>query len=187
MTQIPFISKSACDRGGYILLLSVLISSIVLGIAFGVYAISIKEIILASYLKDSAKAFAIADRAIECALYWDRGNPQNGMPYMIFPTSTAYIYPWVADPVAYPESNVTCEGMQITLPAPAQSNWISSVDTNSGTTTFTILFPTENTCADIQVEKDDDAGSIFTVNGYNTCDSTNPRRTNRTIQVTSNI
>ena len=47
---------------GYILLMAILISSIILAISFGIYALTIKEIILASFLKDSAKALGAADR-----------------------------------------------------------------------------------------------------------------------------
>lgn len=173
---------------GYILLLSVLISSIILAISFGVYAISIKEIILASYLKDSAVAFGAADRAMECALYWDRSFPQNGTPYTIFATSTDYVAPWVADPLVL-QSDILCDGKQITLSAPSDTKWdvpAATLTADAGVTTFTLVYP-DGTCADIQVVKDTTNGSIFTSDGYNTCDNTNPRRINRTIQVTSNI
>ena len=181
----PFSVHEHRHRGGYILLLSVLVSSIILAISFAVYAISIKEVILASYLKDSAKAFATADRAIECALYWDRSAPQNGMPYTVFATSTAYIIPWVADPVTYPDTNVVCDGQQIvTLPA---ANWtVSDVEAAAAKTTFSITYP-DGTCADVEVLKDDSIGSMYISQGYSTCNTADPRRTNRTIQVTSNI
>ncbi len=189
MSLTPLTQAPETKENGYILLLAVLVSSIILGISFGVYSISIKEIILASYLKDSARAFATADRAIECTLYWDRSFPQNGMPYTIYATSTAYIAPWVLDPVLHDPLTVLCDAQQIILPTPANTNWdvpAASLTATAGITTFSLVFP-DGTCADVEVEKDEDNGSIFTANGYNTCDTANPRRINRTIQVTSNI
>lgn len=175
------------NTGGYILLLSVLVSSIILALSFSVYAISIKEVILASYLKDSAKAFATADRAIECALYWERSYPQNGMPYSIYPTSTDYISPWVLDPVAHPRTSIVCDGQQITMASPAASDWQEVRTLGTGEATFWIHYTDNATCAEVHVRKTLIGGSVFTANGFNTCDVTNPRRANRTIQVTSNI
>ncbi|MEK7118542.1 MAG: hypothetical protein AAB869_02920, partial [Patescibacteria group bacterium] len=80
-------------KTGYILLLTLLVISILLAIGFGIYAISIKEVVLSSFLRDSEKALAAADRGAECALYWDRSFPQNGMPYTIFATGTSYTSP----------------------------------------------------------------------------------------------
>ena len=168
-------SKKKTTQQGYILLLSMLIISIILAISFGVYAISLKEVILASYLKDSARAFGAADRAVECTLYWDKGAPQNGLPYTIFTTSTQYI-----SPLVFPNPDPICESQQINT---VGSSWSSVNNTNdTGTTNFNIVFP-DNTCAEISVLKEGNSTTTIVSNGYNTCDSTDPRRTQRTIQV----
>ena len=49
-------------KGGYILLLTLLIISILLAISLGIFAISLKETTLSSFLRDSEKALAAADR-----------------------------------------------------------------------------------------------------------------------------
>lgn len=183
----PFFLFGGKDTKGYILLLSILVSSIILALSFSVYAISIKEVILASYLKDSAKAFAAADRAIECALYWERSYPQNGMPYSIYPTSTDYVSPWVLDFTLYPRGNIVCDGQRIAMTSPAQSNWQETRTPGTGEATFWIHYIDNATCAQVHVRKTLIGGTVFTANGFNTCDETNPRRANRTIQVTSNI
>lgn len=75
-------------KGGYMLLLAMLVSSILLAIALGIHSIGLKEIMLASFAKNSEVAIAAADRGLECGLYWDAGYPQNGRRYTVFATST---------------------------------------------------------------------------------------------------
>ena len=158
--------------------MSVLIVSIILSISFGIYALSIKDIILASYLKDSAKAFGAADKAMECTLYWDRSAPQNGMPYTIFATSTLYT------PIAFgvgPIPTPVCDEATPIIVGPPTIT--SSPDT--GTTNFSLAFP-DNTCADVMVFKESNATTTIVSNGYNTCVA-GARKTQRTIQVQGNF
>ncbi len=162
------------NEQGYILLLSVLVSSIILAISLGVYALSIKELVLASFLKDSARAFGAADRAMECTLYWDRSYPQNGMPYSIFATSTDYVVP----------TNInlaTCEGVQLntmwTIP-------LGLLTPTTGTTQLVFTYTENNTCAEVNILKEGGTRTTIVSNGYSSCDVNNPRRTQRTIQVT---
>jgi hypothetical protein len=164
---------------GYILLMSVLVASIILAISLGVYALSIKDLILAGYLKDSAIAFGAADKGIECALYWDRSAPQDGLPYTIFTTSTQYVsldYLLLPPPV--------CDTSRLDTLASWRS--VNAPDPTTGTTNFTLTFP-DNTCAEIEVFKESSATTTIISNGYNTCDVTSPRRTQRTIQVQGNF
>ncbi len=158
--------------------MSVLIVSIILSISFGIYALSIKDIILASYLKDSAKAFGAADKGVECALYWDRSAPQNGRSYTIFTTSTQYVSelsPTFPEPI--------CDSTQIRL----LPSWtaVNAPDPTTGTTNFSLAFP-DNTCADIMVFKESNSTTTIVSNGYNTCVA-GARKTQRTIQVQGNF
>ncbi len=60
------------ERGaGFTLLLSVLISSIILGISVGFSTFIIRELTISAIGRESQKAFFAADSGIECALYWD--------------------------------------------------------------------------------------------------------------------
>lgn len=166
-------------ENGYILLLTVLIVSIILAISFGIYALSIKEVILASFLRDSQRAFSAADRAVECTLYWDVSYPQNGMPYTIFASSTAYIIPANL-------SDAVCDGQQ--LSDTATTLWdVPSGDLTAtgGITTFFLSF-SDGTYAEVRVEKADEQTTIR-VSGYNSQDMSNPRQTQRTIEVTTNL
>lgn len=161
--------------GGYILLLTILIISIILAISFSIYALSIKEVILASFLKESEKAFTAADRAVECTLYWDRSFPQNGLPYTAFATSTIWVEPANIN-------IVVCDGTS--LPLTPWDNTTGRTPTK-GVTTFSITYA-DGTCADVSVTKENGNTSL-TSNGYNNCSPGATRRTQRTIQVDSNI
>ena len=152
-----------------------LVISIILAISFGIYSLSIKQVILASFLKNSQQAFVAADRAIECALYWDVSYPQNGLPYTAFATSSD----WVA-PAAF--NTFACDGQVVPLLASFNNTTLRTP--TEGQTTYSITF-SDSTCADVIVGKLNDNTTV-TANGYNTC-TANPRRTQRTIQVRSSI
>ena len=176
-TIFPQRAATTKKEGGYILLLTILIVSIILAISFGIYALSIKEVILASFLRDSQRAFSAADRAVECTLYWDVSYPQNGMPYTIFASSTAYNIPGNL-------SSAECDGVQ--LNAAATTFWdVPSLTATAGVTTFSIPF-SDGSYAEVRVEKDD-TETVIRVNGYNSQDMANPRQTQRTIEVTTNL
>ena len=172
MTSTHRETKQKC----YILLLSVLIASILLAISFGIYALTLKGIILASFLRDSQKAFSAADRAVECALYWDRSYPQNGMSHTVFATGTIgtqYDYPGAV-------GSAQCDGVVL------NSAWTVVTQSGSATTTYPLTY-TDGTCADVEVGKTGNEGTTVTGNGYNNCTVGDPRRTQRTIQVLSNL
>jgi hypothetical protein len=159
---------------GYSLLLAVLIINIILAMSLGIFSITMKALQLAAFTKDSQKAFGVADRALECALYWNQATGWNGMtpPESIFKTGST-------DAVPTNIVDAMCEGQRLTT----ETGWSEAGSTAAtGTTNFTLTYPTESPCAEISVVRDDISTKI-TVNGYNTCASSNPRRIQRTIQV----
>lgn len=56
---------------GFVILFAMLISSIILLISAGIYTVVQKQVVLASYAKESQKAFYAADAALDCALFYD--------------------------------------------------------------------------------------------------------------------
>lgn len=58
-------------KNGFTLLLSVLITSIILGISVGLPLFVMRELIISAMGRESQKAFFASDGGIECALYWD--------------------------------------------------------------------------------------------------------------------
>ncbi len=63
--------KMHATNRGFVLLLAVLVSGILLALGVALYNIASKELILSSSGRDSQFAFYAADSGIECALYWD--------------------------------------------------------------------------------------------------------------------
>ncbi|OGZ08358.1 MAG: hypothetical protein A3C93_02735 [Candidatus Lloydbacteria bacterium RIFCSPHIGHO2_02_FULL_54_17] len=171
--RLPF----SCG-GGYILLLTILVVSILLAVGLGVSAISIKEITLSAFLRDSEKALAAATNGAECALYWDRAWPQNSLQYTIFATGTLgvlYNSPPNWDTVA------SCNGVLLATGASWQ-NPVPLPDASKGITTFSLGFP-DGSCVDVRVTKEGDALTTIISDGYNTCNVAMPRRTQREIAV----
>jgi hypothetical protein len=158
---------------GYILLLALLVTSIILAVGFGIYNITLREVVLSTFLRDSAKALTAADRGVECALYWDRssGIPPNTLPYTIFATGTIPTY------YSYPDlTGVRCNSVNIT------STWTHTETAQNGRTEFSLAFG-DGTCVDVVVIKTGDQSTAIIGSGYNTCDPDARRRTQREIAV----
>jgi len=151
------------DKKGFILLVSVLISGLLLSIGVAILNSTIKELRLSSLGRDSQFAFYAADSGNECALFWDiRGS--------FFPTSTDS---------TIQTSGVFCNEQDLTA-----SSTITRTS-NSARTVFNLRFPPEEYCVTVMVSKEDDAGATKTTiesRGYNSCDTNNPRRVERAIR-----
>lgn len=159
--------KQHCSHRGYLLLLSVLISSILLAIALGTVSIVNKGLILSSAGRESQFAFYASDGGTECALYWDLKH--TGFSSTVFATSTDS-FP--------PRSGVLCNNQDI-----AASWTIFDVTFDSAKTLFDLTLSNE-TCVSVLVLKSG-GGFVTTLEsrGYNTCDLSNPRRIERAIRV----
>lgn len=163
---------------GYILLLTLLVISILLAIGFGISSISLKEVVLSSFLRDSAKALTAADRGVECALFWDRSSPQNGIAYTIFATGTI--------PTRYQApvnlNAAVCGVVQLAL----LPTWTVTTTDTKGTTAFSLNF-SDGTCVDVTVVKTGNESTSIIGDGYNSCNVTLLRRTQREIAVFTNL
>jgi hypothetical protein len=177
-------------KRGFVLIFSILIVSLLLAMSLGTFAIALKEVSLATLNKESLKAFAAANRGIECALYWDTGFPQNGQQKTIFATSSGSDgYPGV--PGNSP--GVLCDGQNITTGWAAGTTGGSNplLGANDAASSFTVIFP-DATKAEVLVTKSRNLGTfgdrtLVLSNGYNTTNDANPRQTLRSLQVTWDI
>ncbi len=59
------------SKGGAVLLMAVMMASVMLSVGLGVYQRTYKQLVFASYWKQTQIAFAAADGGLECAIYWD--------------------------------------------------------------------------------------------------------------------
>lgn len=63
--------KNKTKERGAVLLIAILVSSVALAVGFGVYNRTYKELLFASYWKQTQIAFSSADAGLECALYYE--------------------------------------------------------------------------------------------------------------------
>lgn len=199
----------AKKQKGYVLLLAVLISSIILAMSMGVFAISIKEVALATFARDSVRAFAAASRGLECAVFLDRINQQSAqdlglpanaytstgvdpkysgrseLPYTPFArgnsTQFGLLTPSESWPMSTSTTSFNCAGNAYV------KNYTTSVTaTTTGSSSFSLDLP--SSCAQVTISK---SGILttFTSNGYSDvcANIASPRVTQRTIEVSVNI
>ena len=171
------------SKKGFTILYAVLIASLLLSIGVGIYNISIKDLLLSSSASASQIAVFASDSGLECALFWDlRGGVGASS---IFATSSAStIYSGVADC----GNNDIVSGVGIG-DAPSVSAWTTDTPARTGNTATTIFtMSLENSaCSQVSISKDSSSGTLHTIvdaRGYNTCDTTNPRRVERGLELT---
>lgn len=156
-------------KRGFIILFAVTLSAILLSIALGVANVSFKEVSFSTSARDSNDAFLAADAASECALYHDKLS------------STKFPLPSQSLPI-------TC-GATTTTPT-------FSGSATAGTYSFVLtgLGNSNSACAKVSVFKDKSVTPntvVITTTGYNmgdaTCSSTNTRRVERELVVSSYV
>lgn len=156
--------KKTTQQKGAVLLISIVVSSVVLAVGFGVYNRVYKELLFASFWKQTQVAFAAADAGLECALYWDQ-HPLGG-------ATTQFPTPAITNPATTPFS---C--FSTSIPWALSSN-------AGGIATSTFQAAISSGCVDVTVVKDWNASttSIF-ARGHNTCVGGDPRRVERGLRV----
>lgn len=142
---------------GFSMFLAVVITGTLLVVATGMVTLAYKQSLISASGRDSHIAFYAADTGLECALYWDVKNPSGTSA---FDMSTG--------------TSINCN-----RDANNSSNqWVVG---GSGSSSFTITFLPYAYCAVVQVTKSGNDTTIVS-KGYNTCDSSNPRRVERAVR-----
>ncbi|KKP56173.1 MAG: hypothetical protein UR80_C0037G0004 [Parcubacteria group bacterium GW2011_GWB1_35_5] len=161
------------NKKGITLFIAVVIMGILLLISFAVINITLKATLFASSGRDSQYAFFAADAGIECAIYWD-----SAFDISKFATSTS-------------GSPINCAGKTISNGGaiPGNSNPILIGGGGSANPTSTFYFTLDQgensvaSCAIVTVTKNTDGSTYIKSRGYNTCDTSNPRRIERGIEI----
>lgn len=158
------------DRG-FVLLFTVILSSIFLAVALGVADIAFKELKFGTDARATNDAFFAADTGAECASYYNRLDinkfPINNDP---------------ATPIICADSSISVT-KTVSLPTYYWNFVVPSLGSSN------------QSCAVVNIEKDTDPSNpsaviltVITSKGYNvgdpTCSSTNPNRVERETQVT---
>lgn len=153
--------------GGFTLLIAVLTTTIVLAVGTAIFNITIKELELSSLSRESQYALQAADAGIECVLYWNLRD-QELLGTYAFPQSAT------EDDV---DPRVSCFGVDL---APIAVP--TGLGAEAATTTFSITSPY---CVTLVVAKSvvPFTDTYIISKGYNTCDTSSPKRVERTIRV----
>lgn len=161
---------------GFTLLFSTLVASLILVIALAIANISLQQFLLSSSGRESQSAFFNADSGIDCAQYYDRKSPGG----FEFPSKNN-------NNVGFPSRGAITCGNNLVSEAPVITR--SSIDVNATTTAkYKINMTSCNTANpsfEIEVNKKIDDGNsdiVYTLiraRGYNSCDTSNPRRVER--------
>ena len=187
------------QKRGFVLAFSLLISSIVLALAFGIFNILLKQIVLTGSAKDSQIAFYAADAGAECALYWDTHTSRTTSDDGFYDTEGNYRYSYrgvfalpadhpdrqMSEGLPYPES----ENILLFLRQPSKftcGNQALNISINESTTSFRVDLSSDGKiCALVTIEKRFNAeyDTIIRSRGYNDCNTTNTRRVERAIEV----
>lgn len=143
---------------GVTLYIALAVTSAMVLVSFAVINVTVKQLGISSFSRDSQIAFFAADSGVECALYWDLKSGANP-----FSTSTS------------PIPSITCHGSTVTQ----SRNYNGTI----ATSTFSFS-PTP--CSSVSVVKRYVGSEIKTKiesRGYNSCSTSNPRRVERAILV----
>lgn len=173
--------KNAKNQKGFSLFIAVIIASALTLVAFTVSKIVTRGIEFANTGRASQEAFFASDAGIECAIYWDTQEPSK------FATSTS-------------GSPITCAGVSMS------GNGLAGSDAILGTSTLTRIGgggagnPTSvfgfvlnqgsnssNACVIVFVNKSYSGSNLITKissYGYNNCNTNDPRRVERGLEVT---
>ncbi|OHB18650.1 MAG: hypothetical protein A2749_01140 [Parcubacteria group bacterium RIFCSPHIGHO2_01_FULL_45_26] len=153
------------DRG-FALLIAIVVATIILTIGISIVNVALKEVILASTVRNSLASFYTADSGVECALYWDniRGNFSKES---VFDPKQGGAGP----------STIECGGILV-------GDIFRSPTVNFG------LVSTSNAdlpCGQVNVEvapvgKGEDKVTLKSL-GSNTCNTNNSRRVERALEV----
>ena len=139
---------------GFTLLIAIVITGTIALIAAGVINLALKQNTISSLGNYSQQAFYAADTGIDCALYWDVGNPSGASAFA----------------VTSPASDISCNGT------------VSTVGGGASVNTFDINFSPDPFCATVRVTKLNNGSTTIESFGYNTCDPSSPRRVERAIE-----
>lgn len=155
--------KFKVQNRAFALLIAVIVSTIILTIGISIINTALKEVILASTVRNSLEGFYEADTGAECALYWDniRGN---------FDKQSAF-------QVGSPPSIIECQGIKIpvTPSNPLTDVWLR----DNGNL--------NQPCAELEMNSTSVSETEDKVHlrswGFNTCDVSSSRRVDRALEV----
>lgn len=179
------------QQRGMVLVVALLVTAIVLSIGMNIANIAAKQLVLSSFNKESHKALFMADAALECVLYWDNTDDFNTSNLPGLDNNGDYFFK------KYENQNVSNPGgSSPSVYCFDSTNDLSMNERGNSDNSYPIDIQFEllqnndptRPCAKVFMTRDDTgSGGVSTVIkalGYNTCDTTNPRRVERGLEIT---
>ena len=166
-------------QAGFTMLFAVLVASLALSVGLAIYSLTVRELDISSVAAQSQYAVSAADTGLECALYWDSHYWDGVATSTPFATSSDSVAPTVP---------IFCDAENIILAVPPVNFAINAPQgAGAATTTFTLQFAGQPSCAEVFVSKYVDATNIPRTTvlsyGYNTC-ANSQTRVERLLQAT---
>lgn len=103
------------EKKGFIVLIAVMVTTIILTVGMGVLNLALREFVLANVGRDSVKAFYSADTGVECAFNYDiRSSTNPATPYFATPFASPTPDPVTGVITSDPAvgAQVECNGQQ---------------------------------------------------------------------------
>ncbi|MCX6703129.1 MAG: hypothetical protein NTV02_00345 [Candidatus Zambryskibacteria bacterium] len=161
--------KKKSFKKGYALFTAIILTGILVLIAYGTANLSIKQLLLTVNSADSHTTFYVADSGIECAMFWDIKNPNN-------PTISAF-------DISNSSGSVTCGGATVTTGSQTVLGQPSRVGGGgAGNRTSVFQVPVNSSCAIVYVTKNADNTTMIESRGYSSCAGVD--RLERAIRIT---
>ena len=183
-------------KKGSVILMTIVLSMMLVLLTYSMMLILTQQIKYSSLGRESLKALAAADSAIECAVYWDFEHP--GVDRTIYTTIVDGFYPAIYDKIKESEF---CAGMRLNPVGMLVEPTISDLDAvnipwhfvgDGIESTFTFVstawstnntaFNSSNPCFVVNAHRSGYLMDI-TVVGYNNCSAGAQRRVSRSIYI----
>jgi Tfp pilus assembly protein PilV len=156
--MIPDRFQNEEAQRGFTLLIAVILTSVILSVGLALLDMAYKQTTLSSSARQSQYAFYAADAAMECALYADQ---KQNVFYYDFPGAGGN-----------PALNIVCQGQNVSSYTASQSGGVR-------TTSFQIPCAGGGIRGSVTVYKNQTGVTSIYANGYNSCNTSDPRRVER--------
>ena len=170
------------DKRGFTIFFAVLVGSLALAVGLAIYDLLVRELALSQTATESQYAIYAADTGAECALYWDLNYGDTD--------GSAFATSSLDNPVV---SSLSCNNQDVVTSPIVGIPWTTEVPPRTPTSATTVFWVSlgsaqSDSCAMVTVEKTivtqgDPSATKITSRGRNTCDSADPSRLERALEV----
>ncbi len=159
--------RLAKNKRGFALLIAIVVATIVLTIGISIINTALKEVILASTVRNSLSGFYTADSAVECSLYWDNIRGRFG-------TESAF--------ASFAPMDIECGGIIVSVVGGNNTGFNLADEDNLSKPCAEVSVRTEAVVPPPGAPQSEDK-IIMRALGSNTCDPSSSKRVERALEV----